>query len=150
MVMTNGLVDDNKKMVEPFNLYGKRSFIYSKEDASKILNDNSYYIFASLVINVIILISLFIYPIDVGISKEHLLFQGIIFCALGVGIRKYKSRCASLLALGFFGYSLLIKILSEGRCGFYLFCFIFCLASYRAVKASFYYHKKMVEEKSAE
>jgi hypothetical protein len=148
--MSNGLVDDDKKMVEPFNLYGKRSFIYSKEEAAKILKDNSYYIFVAAVLNVIILIFLFIYPIDVGISKEHLLFQGIIFCALGVGVRKYKSRIASLLVLGIFGSSLLIKILQEGRGGFYLFFFIFCLASYRAVKASFYYHKKMVEEENAE
>ena len=142
--MFNDLVNgDDKKMVEPFNLVGRRSLIYSKEEAAKILKDNSYYIFVAAILNLGFSIFLFINPNDIDISKEYLMLVGVLYCALGVGIRKFKSRIASLLALASFGYILLNNILQEGTGGgFYLFTFIFCVASYRAVKASFYYHKK--------
>jgi hypothetical protein len=137
--------NDDKKNVEPFNLVGIRSLIYSKEDAAKILKNNSYYIFVAAGFNLGFGFFDFIYPTDIGISTEYLILSGIFYCAVGAGVRMLKSRIASLLALGSFGYTLLMKALQEGQGGFYLFLFIFCLASYRAVKASFYYHNAKLD-----
>ena len=139
--MYNGLVQDDKKMVEPFNLVGRRALIYTKEEAVKSLKDNSYYIFVAAVLNLGISFFLFIYPTDVGISKEYLMVVGIFYCALAVGIRKFKSRIASLLALASFGYVLFSNMWQDGTGGFYLFTLIFFAAAFRTVKASFYYHK---------
>jgi hypothetical protein len=140
--MLNDLLkDDDKKMIEPFNIVGRRSLIYSREEAAKIINDNSYYIFVAAVINFAASVYLFVIPTNVGISEDYLLLAGIFYFAMGVGVRKFKSRVASLLALGSFGYALLMQVLEKSMSGFYLFTFIFCLASYRLVKASSYYHK---------
>jgi len=140
MGMLNDLLkDDDKKMVEPFNLVGRRAQIFTKEEAVKILKDNSYYIFVAAAIH--LGISIFTGPMDIGISQVFLIGAGLFYCVLGVCIRILKSRVASLLALASFGYDLITKILENDIGGFFFFTFIFLAASYRAVKASSFYHK---------
>ena len=142
MTIFNDLVkDDDKKIIEPFNLVGRRAQIFSKEEAAKILKDNSYYIFVAAAM--LLVISIFIGQVDVGISQAYLLVVGLFYCALGLCIRKFKSRVASLLALTSFGYVFVTRILEHDTGGLFFFTFIFLAASYRAVRASFFYHKAM-------
>jgi hypothetical protein len=138
--MLNDLVkDDDKKMVEPFNLVGRRAQIVVKKEAVKILRDNSYYIFLAAAIH--LGISIFIGAMDIGISRVFLIWIGLFYCILGVCIRILKSRVASLLALASFGYALITRILEKDIGVFLIFYFIFLAASYRAAKASFFYYK---------
>jgi len=133
------LKDDDKKMVEPFNLVGRRAQIFTKEEAVEILKDNSYYIFLAAAI--LLGISIFIGPTDIGFSQVFLIGGGLFYCVLGVCIRILKSRVASLLALASFGLVFITRILENDIAGAFIFTFIFLAASYRAVKASFFYHK---------
>ena len=138
--MFNNLIENHdKKSVEPFNLVGRRSLIYSKEEAAKILKDNSYYFFiaAALALGA----SIFAGSINIEVSQKFLIGISIIYFLLGFCIRKYQSRIASLFALINFGYVFVVNILQNGRSGFCLFTLIFIAASYRSVKASFFYHK---------
>ena len=142
-MFNNFVKHDDKKAVEPFNLIGRRSLIYSKEEAAKILKDNSYYIFVAAAIPIFISIYLFATNINTDISYGYLLSAGIYLCLLGVAIRVFKSRVASILALVSFGNLFISKILHINSKGFFIFVlFVFLAASYRAVRASFFYHKK--------
>ena len=146
--MFNNLIkDDDKKTVEPFNLVGRRSQIFSMEEASKILKDNSYYIFVAAAL--LLGLSVFIGPMDIAISQEYIIGIGVFYLVLGVCIRKFKSRAASLLTLGSFGYVFIERILHNDIGGLFFFTFIFLAASYRSVRASFFYHKaKCANEKN--
>lgn len=133
--------DDDKKMVEPFNLVGRKSLIFSKQEAAKILKDNSYYIFVAAALT--LGSSIVSGSIDIGASRQYLIGVGLFYCLLGICIRTFKSRIASLLALASFGYVFTTNILQDGTGGFYIFTLVFLAASYRSVKASFFYHKPM-------
>ena len=133
------LKDDDKKMVEPFNLVGRRAQIFSKEEAAKILKDNSYYIFVAAAL--LLGLSAFIGSKDIGISRQYIVGFGLFYLVLGSFIRKFKSRVASLVALTSFGYVIITRIFQYDIGGLFFFTFIFLLASYRSVKASFFYHK---------
>ena len=150
MNMFNDLVkDDDKKMVEPFNIVGRRSLIFSKEEAAKILKDNSYWIFAAAAVLFATSSVIWLMDIDIGISQEYIIGVGVFYCVLGVCIRELKSRVASLLALASFGHVLITRILQNDTGGVFFFTFIFFAASYRSVKASFFYHKTtFAEEKN--
>ena len=131
-----------KNTIEPFNLFGENSLIFSKDQAEQILKDNSYYIlFASFMMVAISLLTT-LYPVDIGISKKVIIIYGIFYFILGISIRYFKSRIASLLSLISFCSALISKIIEQNtNDGWWLFVLIFIAASYRAVKASFYYHK---------
>ena len=131
--------DDDKKMVEPFNLVGRRSQIFSKKAAEKILKDNSYYIFVAAAL--LFVLSIFIGSIDIGISQEYIVGIGVFYLILGFCIGTLKSRIASLLALGSFSYVIISRIFENDIGGLFFFTLIFLAASYRSVKASFFYHK---------
>ena len=130
-----------KKPIEPFNLVGENSLIFSKNEAEKILRDNSYYIFVAAFMMVAIFVLLVFKPVDIGFSKTILLIFGVFYFILGAAIKYLKSRVASILALASFGWALLSKIMCQDTDGWWFFTLIFIAASYRAVKASFYYHK---------
>ena len=90
--------NENKKNVEPFNLFGLRSVIHSKDEAAKILKDNSYYFF---VITVLLASIYIISSIADNTYADNikLLVLSIYYLILGVAIRLLKSRVASVLAL---------------------------------------------------
>jgi len=131
--------DDDKKIVEPFNLVGRRSQIFSKDEAAKILRENSYYFFVAAAI--LLGLSAFIRPTDICISRAYIIRFGVFYLVLGFCIRKLKSRIASLLALGSFGYVIFSRIIQNDIGGLSFIALIFLAASYRSVKASFFYHK---------
>jgi len=133
--------DQSEKTIEPFNIIGERSWILSKKDAAKILTDNSYYIFVAAFMTLCLFLFLSFKPIDIGYSKTYLLIFCIFYFVLGVAIRRLQSRIASILALMSFGFVVLSKILEQDIGGFTFISLIFLAASYRSVKASFFYHK---------
>ena len=133
--------DQTKKTIEPFNLFGERSWILSKKDAANILTDNSYYIFVAAFITLGVFLFLTFKPVDIGYTKTYLLIFSIFYFVLGVAIRRLQSRIASILALLSFGLVVLSKILEQNLDFFTFISFIFLAASYRSVKASFFYHK---------
>ena len=140
--MFNNLIkDDDKKMVEPFNLVGRRSQIFSKKEAAKILKNNSYYFFVAAIFNFGLFTLLTINPIDVGISNKVILLFGFIYLVLGFSIRKLYSRLASIMGFMIFGWIILSRIIENDIGGFFFFSLIFFAASYRSIKASFYFHK---------
>lgn len=132
-----------RKAVEPFNLFGEKALISSKEEATKILRDNSYYIFVAAFILLGLFVALTIKNIDVGVSKTIILIFGLFYLCLATAIRILKSRLASILVLTSFGYVILSRILILDIGGLFFFSIIFLAASYRAVRASFFYHKKV-------
>jgi|GEM_PF-6503987 len=67
----NLIKNDDKKSVEPFNLAGRRSLIYSKKEAAKILKDNSYYFFVAAALP--LSASIFAGSIDIGVSQKFLI-----------------------------------------------------------------------------
>ncbi len=139
-----------KKPIEPFNLVGENSLIFSRQQAEKILRDNSYYIFVAAFIMFTVDLFLILKPVDIGISKTIILICGIFYFVLGVSIKYLKSRIASILALASFTLDLFFKIMEQRtNNGWWFFTLIFIAASYRAVKASFYYHKCKVKQSQA-
>ena len=92
-------INQTKNSIEPFNLVGENSLIYSKEQAEKILKDNSYYIFVASFMMVAISLLITIYPVDIGISKTIILIYGFLYFILGVAIKYLKSRIASISAI---------------------------------------------------
>ncbi len=130
-------INQTKKPIEPFNLVGENSLIFSKEEAEKILRDNSYYIFVAAFMMVAISILLVFKPVDIGISKITILIYGVFYFILGAAIKYLKSRIASVLALASFGWALLSKVIEHDTDRWWFFTLIFMAASYRAVKASF-------------
>jgi len=143
-------INQPSKPVEPFNLVGENSLIFSKEEVEKILRDNSYYIFVAAFLMGATFIFLSFNPVDVGISKASILIYGIFYSIIGVSIRYLKSRIASFLALASFGWALFSRVIGQDAGGLWFFTFIFMAASYRSVKASFYYHKKCAPNKQGQ
>lgn len=140
--MFNNLIkDNNKRMVEPFNLVGMRSKIFSKEEAVKILKDNSYYIFVAAILSFGFSVLIKLMDVNIDIPQEYLIGMGVFYLVLGFCIRKFKSRFASILALAIFGYIFIMRIFQNDIDGIFFFTFILLAASYRSVNASFFYHK---------
>jgi hypothetical protein len=131
-----------KKAVEPFNLFGETALISSKEEAAKILKDNSYYIFVSAFILLGLFVAQMIKNTDIGVPKTIILVIGLLDFCLATAIRILKSRLASILALTSFGYIILSRIFIHDTGGFFVFSIIFLAASYRAVRASFFLSQK--------
>ncbi len=129
------------KIVEPFNLFGERSIIYSKEEAKKILKDNSYYFFVLSLIPLCTFLFMSIKGFDIGLPKIYVLALGIFYFSLGIAIRKFQSRIASVIAFITFCWIIIIRVIDSDMGGFFFMTFIFAGAAYRSIKASFYFHK---------
>jgi len=132
----------NKKPIEPFNLFGENSLISSKDEADKILKDNSYYIFVAASIGLGSVIFAKLFNLDLGFPLTTPFIMSLFLFILGFCIRQFRSRVASILALLSFGEVLISRILENDKGGLFFTTFIFVAASYRAVRASFVYHKK--------
>ena len=139
-----------KKGIEPSNLFGESSLIYSKEEAGKILRDNSYYIFVAAFMALTLFVIAKIPKMKLDMLGNILLILSIYYFIIGVTIRVLKSRVASVLALISFGYAAISNILTNGFSIWFIFSLIFLAASYRCVRASFFYHKKYNQEDGEE
>ena len=130
-----------KKLVEPFPLFGVESIFHSKEHAAKVLKSNSYYIFVAGIIGIILYIVLRVN--EPGLKSHHnlILINSIIHLINGFFIKELQSRIASILSLLLFLYNLFLDVADGEMNVFFLFGLIFCAASFRSIKASFYYHK---------
>jgi len=128
------------KKIEPFNLVGERSLILTKEEAAEILKDNSYYLFIASGILLGAWGVLLVTSKDISVSKCTIFMAGIYFFILGLAVRYLRSRIASILALVGFGCVSVSRIMLHGI-GSLAYLFIFLAASYRCVRASFFYHK---------
>jgi hypothetical protein len=127
-------------LIEPFPLFGVESIFHSKEQAVKVLKYNSYYIFAAGFICLFINFVSTIGEMNIGIDNKYLLlFTGFSF-GITYFIRKHKSRAATILSLLIFSSAFIFNYYKSGFGGFYLFTLLFIAASYRSLKASFYYH----------
>ncbi len=133
-----------KKAIEPFNLFGERSLIYSKDEAVKILKDNSYYIFVASAMAFGFFAFVYFSPADVGNSKFIFLIVGLLYLSIGLAVRKLQSRVASIFAFLCFGSLFLQKLIDYGLGGSFL-AMIFLAASYRCIRASFYFHDHFTE-----
>lgn len=132
---------EQKKNIEPFNLFGERSLIYSKQDAKKILIDNSYYFFIASAITFGIAAFAYFGIVDLGTSETTFIILSLAYLLLGIAIRRLQSRTASVIALIIFGWILILRIYESDIGGSFFYSFIFFAASWRSVKASFYFNK---------
>jgi len=139
-------MNENKKAVEPFNLFGERSLIYTKDEAARILRDNSYYIFISTALLLAGFSLLLFTKREIFVSKTTVLAFSIYYLFLGVAIRYFKSRVASVLALASYVYVAASRIIDLDMGGLFWGTLIFVAASYRCIKASLFYHKARVGE----
>ena len=128
------------KLAEPLNLFGPNALIYTKEEASKILKDNSYYIFVAAIMLIVLFCIGKITKTELGVLESIMLVFSIYYFILGFAIRVLKSRIASILALVSFSYAVISRLLTADVGGLFFFSLIFLAASFRCVKASFYYH----------
>ena len=134
-------MNETRKAVEPFNLFGERSLIFTKEEAAKILRDNSYYFFLSAAILLGGFTLLLFTKGEIFVSRTTILVLSVYYFFLGVAIRYLKSRVASILALVSDGSIVVSRIIDLDIGWLFFLTFIFLAASYRCVKASLFYHK---------
>ena len=134
-------MDKHKSIIEPFPLFGVESIIYSRDQALKVLKSNSYYIFVAGFMTLFIYLASKFFNLNIGKSETYLLCFIIVFFTIGFLIRWCQSRVASIISLLLFSYTFITKFAVEGFGGSFMFTLIFVAASYRSIKASFYYHK---------
>lgn len=132
-----------KKTIEPFNLFGEGSLINSKEEAAKILKDNSYYFVVAALLALALYLFFLITKNKIFVSQSTILAYSIFYFVLAYTIRQYKSRFASIVAFVSFAYLVFYRVVTFDIGGFFFFSLIFLAASYRCVNASFFYHKKV-------
>ena len=129
------------RSVEPF-VFGKNGVILTKEDARKVLKDNSYYFFVAGFMLLVAFILIAISGRKISSSAISIPLFGIFWLAIGYSIRKFGSRIASLLALITCCNVILTRAWEGDIGGLFFLSFIFLAASYRSTKASFVYQKK--------
>jgi hypothetical protein len=113
--------------------------ISSKEEAKKILKDNSYYIFVAAFMSWAVFLLSILFEHES--QHKHYLIYGIYYFVLAIAIRKQKSRTASIVALITFGLVIIGRVLENDIGSVFGFSLIFLHASYRSVKASFFYKR---------
>jgi hypothetical protein len=131
-----------KSLFEPFPLFGVESIIHSKGQALKVLRLNSYYIFIAGFLGLFGFFAIEIFNVDIGVSSTYALFFAFVFFAIGFLVYRCQSRVASIISIVIFLYTFLRNIYESGFAGFSIITLLFIAASYRSVKASFFYHKK--------
>ena len=127
--------------IEPF-VFGKNGVILTKEDARKVLKDNSYYFFVAGFMLFAAFILIAISGRRMSSSVILIPLFGIFWLAIGYSIRKFRSRVASLLALITCCNVILTRTWEGDIGGLFFLSFIVLAASYRSIRASFVYHKK--------
>lgn len=137
-------MEENRKRIEPFCLFGTDSIIYTKEEAAKVVMDNSYYfIVAGCIPLVVLLFALFGKTVP-GFTIPYLIIMATLYFFLAFVLRKLKSRVASILLLAGVVWALLPSLVQLDIGWSFIFNLLFLTASVRTVKATFIYHKKPV------
>jgi prepilin signal peptidase PulO-like enzyme (type II secretory pathway) len=134
-------MEKQKVLFEPLPLFGVESIIYSKEQALKILKSNSYYLFVAGFIALFGYLATEVYSLDIGTREIYILIFALFLFAIGTLIRWRQSRVASIVSFLIFLYALFANFYVAGFGGIYIISVILLAASYRCIKASFYYHK---------
>jgi len=136
------------RVVEPFKLVGENSIIWSKNQAQKVAVDISYYFLVLGVTLVgVYLFQLFqlFYLLPPEYPKELALKTGGLVLILGVLVRYFTSRIASVLLTFYFISVFALKIenmdFEMGPLGWV--SVLMLMASIRASQASFYFHRKI-------
>jgi len=143
-------MEENRKRIEPFCLFGTDSIIYTKEEAAKVVVDNSYYfIVAGCIPLVISLFALFGKRVP-GLTIPYLIIMATLYFSLALVLRKFKSRVASILLLAGVGWTLFPRLVQLDLGWSFIFNLLFLAASVRTVKATFFFHKKRAEPKTKE
>jgi hypothetical protein len=134
-------MEQYRKRIEPFCLFGTDSIIYTKEEAAKVAADNSYYFMvAGCIIFVIAAVSLW-KPLP-RFSIPYLEFMAVSYIALAFAVKKQKSRIASILLLIGVIWSLIPRLTQFDIGGTFIFNLLLVAAASRSVKATFFFHKK--------
>lgn len=132
----------NKERIEPFN----SSPITTREKAVKVLKDNSYYIFIYACLTLAIFLVLTFYKEEIYGPNNYFVLFISVFCFIATfALRKLKSRIAAIIALIVFSalfINHLLCFLKDRHILATLISFLLLRASYRSVKASFFYHRK--------
>lgn len=134
---------EKDKKPEPFNWIGIRSIIYSKEQAVSILRANSYYLFVTGAIGLIIYFLISHDSLKVKIEANFFLLASIAYVLAGVLIRWLYSRGAAVVSLIMSAFYIVTFFIYGADKIWMIFPPLICLlSSYRAMRASFYYHSK--------
>ena len=135
-------MEKQKNLVEPFPLFGVESIIYSKEQALQILKSKSYYHFLAGSIALFGYLVIELGEPSAGMNEIYFLTYAIVLFAIGALIRWRQSRVASIASFLIFVYALFANYYVAGFGGIYIITIILLAASYRSIKASFYYHRE--------
>lgn len=137
-------MEENRRRIEPFCLFGNDSIIYTKEEAAKVVMDNSYYFtIAGSLILVLLLFSLLSKKVP-GESIQYLIIMASLYLSLTLALRKLKSRVAAISILLIIVWALLPRLMQLDIGGTFVFNLLFLAAAIRSVKATFFFHKKQV------
>lgn len=137
-------MEENRKRIEPFCLFGNDSIIYTKEEAAKVVVDNSYYfMIAGFLILVLLLFALLGKRVP-GESIHYLIIMATLYLSLTLALRKLKSRVAAISILVIVVWALLPRLIQFDIGWSFIFNLLFLAAAIRSVKATFFFHKKQI------
>ncbi len=137
-------MEQNRRRIEPFCLFGTDSIIYTKEEAAKVAVDNSYYfIVAGCLILAIAAMSLW-KPLP-KFSTPYLVVNAASYIVLAFALRTKKSRIASILLLIGVVWTLIPRLTQFDIGGTFIFNLLLVAAASRSVKATFFFNKKSEE-----
>jgi hypothetical protein len=126
------------KKIEPFCFWGPESIIHTKDQAEKIIKDNTYYfIIVGCLALVIFLFLTFVKPIH-GLPVNLLPIAGFFYLLTAIILRRVKSRVISIMILTAVSGTLLYKLLQGDFEWTFLFNLFLFVAAIRCVKATFY------------
>jgi len=135
-------MEENRKRMEPFCLFGNDSIIYTKEEAAKVAEDNSYYFIVAGCLSLVIIAFALLGKKVPGLTIPYLIIMATLYLSLALALRKWKSRVASILLLAVVVWALLPRLTKPDIGWSFIFNLLFLAASARAVKATFIFHKK--------
>jgi hypothetical protein len=137
-------MEENRRRIEPFCLFGNDSIIYTKEEAAKVVMDNSYYF---MIAGCLILVLLFFALLGKrvpGESIQYLIIMATLYLSLTLALRKLKSRVAAISILMIVVWALLPRLIQFDIGWSFIFNLLFLAAATRSVKATFFFHKKQI------
>lgn len=136
-------------MIEPFSLVGGRSAILTKEQASRIVRNNSYYFLGTALLTGIGAVVLRF--TDGGMYLFRTLLVACVYNAfLAVSIWGYKSRLFAVIALVGTSSNVIWRSIHHDVGGLFVLSLLYVAVSYRCVRATFVYHKMQTKPPSAE
>lgn len=133
-------MEQYRRKIEPFCLFGTDSIIYTKEEAAKVAVDNSYYFMVAGGIVLVIAAISFWKPLP-RFSMPYLVVNALCYIALAFAVKIKKSRIASILLLLGVVWTLIPRLTQLDIGGTFIFNLLLVAAASRSVKATFFFHK---------